>query len=243
MSSRPWGRFRAQRSPAEQTQFRPSDLARYIALSATSSKLVLSRPCWGNVPTPMLMLKRNGRAPARFEQRLFHQFADSFGDVERDIVRRIGEQDREFVTAVTRQSINLANAGRKHFAESAKCARTDQVSVLIVHQFETVEIEKQDRHWIAIAIGAVNLAVCGLQQVAYVVDLRHIIDERSVLRLVVSLGVAKSESGVPGDQLRAIEFSGPEGSTVLEQPQDADLLVAAAHRNRGHRSALDSDTA
>ena len=117
------------------------------------------------------------------------------------------------------------------------------MSVLIVHQFETVEIEKQDRHWIAIAIGAVDLAVCGLQQVAYVVDLRHIIDERSVLRLVVSLGVAKSESGVSGDQLRAIEFSGPEGSTVFEQPQDADLLVATAHRNRSHRSALDSDIA
>ena len=115
--------------------------------------------------------------------------------------------------------------------------------VLIVHQFEAVDIEKQDRQWIAIALGAVNLAVCGLQQVTHVVDLRHIVDERSILRLVVSLSIAKSEFGVSGDQLRAIEFCGPEGSTVFEQPQDADLLVVPAHRNHSDCSALDSDIA
>ena len=34
--------------------------------------------------------------------------------------------------------------------------------------------------------------------------------------------------------------AGPEGSTVFEQPQGADLLVATAQRNHSHRFALDS---
>ncbi len=41
---------------AEQTRLRPSDFARYIALSAASSSASRSEPCTGHVATPMLMV-------------------------------------------------------------------------------------------------------------------------------------------------------------------------------------------
>ncbi len=72
--------------------------------------------------------------------------------------------------------------------------------------------------------------------------IRDQVDERSLLGLVVPLGVAEREFGMPSDQLNAIELSGFEGPAVFEQPQDSDLFVATANGNGRDRPAFNSYT-
>ncbi len=60
------------------------------------------------------------------------------------------------------------------------------MSMPIIHEFETIEVEEEDGQRIAVARCALDLVVGGREQVARVVDARDVVDERPLLRMVVT---------------------------------------------------------
>ena len=111
---------------------------------------------------------------------------------------------------------------------------------MVVHQLEAIEVEEQHAEILPVALRTLDLPLRRHHQVAGVVDLSHVVDERALFRMVVTFGVVQGQLGAARNELHPIDLVGTEAAPVLEDPEDSGLGVAAAHGDGECGSAIDS---
>jgi hypothetical protein len=103
------------------------------------------------------------------------------------------------------------------------------VAVVVVDLLEVVEVEKDDAHLEAVALGATDLAVEGRLEIPGVVEIGHVVDERLLARLQQLLGIYEGERRLGHDELGPLDLLLLERTSFGEDP------------DRPHRPILDPD--
>ena len=103
---------------------------------------------------------------------------DSFRDLEGIPVRTPPEKNRELITTVTSQGVDFPHVLLEYPHESPKGLGPDEVPIAIVDALETIQVQEEKRKVGPVTVRPADFGIDGAQEVARVVDLGDVIDER-----------------------------------------------------------------
>jgi len=95
-------------------------------------------------------------------------FADAISNAASFVLLGFGQDQAKFVAAVACGSVYGAAVDAQNIGEAADSAAADEMAVAIVDDFQTIEIQKQNRERAAGAVGALGLVLKDIEQTAVV---------------------------------------------------------------------------
>src|ERR1700738_4609420 len=97
-----------------------------------------------------------------------HDGADAVGDALGFFVQGLGQNESEFVAAVTRGGVDGAAVDAEDVREAIERVAADEVAVGVIDLLEAVEIEQENREGATVAIGALGFRFEDVEQAAVV---------------------------------------------------------------------------
>src|SRR4051794_40448903 len=112
--------------------------------------------------------------------------------------------------------------------------------VLIVHAFESVEVEEDDRQRDAVALAALDLASDVQVQVARVEELGEIVGDRELLRLLEQDRVLDGNGARLHERQQDVEVAvGEPAAQLVDDLDDTDRAAARNERGAKDRTGLE----
>jgi len=123
-----------------------------------------------------------------------HDSADTVGDTLGFVVQSLGQDESEFVAAVTRSGIDGAAVNAQDMSESIERVAADEVPVGIIDFLEAIEVEQKNSEGPAVAIGALGFRFKDIEQTAVVGKTGERVTDGEVANLLEEAGVVEQSA-------------------------------------------------
>ena len=171
---------------------------------------------------------------------LLHRDAEVFGALVRDIRAGVGENQHEFLAAVSTDDVARADLRLEQTAQLAQHHVADIVPERVVELFEMVEIQHDDTEGPGTTLGASQFALEGFFEIAPIEQSGQRVADRLAAQRLAQLQIRHGEADLIGDGRRqSLLRFGPGAGGRRAEIQDSKRLALGEERKadvgRGQR--------